>query len=185
MRAISQRLTGAVLVAALHVPVVLGLLYVNLAPGVRELLAATPHETMVALPPMPQTSTAPVRGELRNGSAAVTVPSDLKLPFATTAPSASAPDLGLPLFACAPENLRNLSRQEQEKCLKLSGGRYVAMKDGLPKYVKLPGPEWAGLRNSDIRARERNTADPCAIAKMGKMAGAECYHDITHEKGLW
>jgi hypothetical protein len=185
MRAISQRLTGAVLVAALHVPVVLGLLVVNLAPGVREQLTGTPPETMVALPPLPlpQTSTAPTRGELRNGAA--TVPSDLKLPFATTAPSAAAPALGLPLFACAPENLRNLSRQEQEKCLKLSGGRYVAMKDGLPKYVKLPGPEWEGLRNSDIRARERNTADPCAIAKMSKMAGAECYHEVIYGKGLW
>jgi hypothetical protein len=145
----------------------------------------TPQETMMVLPPLPETSTAPVKGELRNGSATVTVPSDLKLPLATEVPPAAAPSQGLPLFVCAPENLRNLSREEREKCLKLSGGRYLAMKDGLPKYVKLPGPEWEGLRNSDIRARERNTADPCAIAKMGKMAGAECYHDITHEKGLW
>jgi hypothetical protein len=79
MRTISQRLTGAVLVAALHVPVILGLLYVNLAPGVRQWIAETPRETTVVLPPLPQTSTAPVKGELRNG-AAVTVPSDLKLP---------------------------------------------------------------------------------------------------------
>lgn len=182
MRAISQRLTGAALVAALHVPVVMGLLYVNLAPGVRELLTATPHETMVALPPLPlpKASTAPVRGELRNGVA--TVPSDLKLPFATTAPSASAPALGLPLFACAPENLRNLSREEREKCLKLAHGGYLAMRDRLPVYVKPPGPEWEGLRNSDIRARERNTADPCMAAKA---TGTDCIHETLFGKGLW
>jgi hypothetical protein len=184
MRAISQRLTGAVLVAALHVPVILGLLYVNLAPGVRQWTGETPRETMVILPPLPQpkTSTAPIKGELRNGAATVTVPSDLKLPFATAVPPASAPALGLPLFACAPENLRNLSRDEREKCLKLADGRYVAMKDGLPKYVKLPGPEWKGLRNSDIRARERNTADPCLAAKA---TGTDCIHEILFGKGLW
>jgi hypothetical protein len=56
------------------------------------------------------------------------------------------------------------------------------MRDGLPKYVKLPGPEWEGLRNSDIRARERNTADPCLAAKATRT---ECIHEILFGKGLW
>jgi hypothetical protein len=184
MRAWSPRLTGAVLVVALHVPVVLGLLIVDLAPGVRRLIQEAPHETVMVLPPLPQpkTSTAPVKGELRNGAATVTVPSDLKLPFATAIPPAAAPALGLPLFACAPENLRNLSREEREKCLKLAGGRYVAMKERLPVYVKPPGPEWEGLRNSDIGARERNTADPCMAAKGTRT---DCIHELLFGKGLW
>jgi hypothetical protein len=181
MRAISQRLTGAALVAALHVPVILGLMYVNLASGVQRPSVEMPRETMVVLPPLPQpkTSTAPTQGELRNG-AAIAVPGDLKLPFG--APPAAAPALGLPLFACAPENLRNLSRDEREKCLKLANGRYAAMKDGLPVYVKPPGREWEGLSNSDIRARERNTADPCLAAKA---TGTDCIHETLFGKGLW
>ena len=54
------------------------------------------------------------------------------------------------------------------------------MKDGLPLTIKPPGPE--GLRNSDIRARERNTADPCMAAKT---TGTECIHEILYGKGLW
>jgi len=91
-------------------------------------------------------------------------------------------NLGQALFGCNPENLRNLTREQQEKCLKFSAGRYVAMKDGLPVYIKPPGPEWEGLRNSDLRARERNTADPCLAAKQ---TGTECIHTVIYGKGLW
>jgi hypothetical protein len=182
MRSWTPRLAGAVLVAGLHLPVIVALLTMNLAGDTRPFAIAP--ETMIVLPLVPKPARLPVQGPVRSGAAGVTVPSDLKLPFAVP-PAANAPSLGLGLFACAPENLKNLSREDRDKCLKLAGGRYVAMKDGLPLYVKPPGPEWEGLRNSDIQARERNTADPCAIAKMGKMAGAECYHEVIYGKGLW
>lgn len=181
MRSWTPRLAGAVLVAALHIPVILGFLMTNLGP--ERPTAAIAPEALVVLPPLPPPLakvTAPRQGPVQNGAASATVSSDLKLPFAM--PSASAPALGLPLFACAPENLKTLSREDRDKCLKLAGGRYVAMKDGLPVYIKPRGPEWEGLRNSDLRARERNTADPCMAAKA---TGTECIHNIIYGKGLW
>lgn len=178
---LSTRLTGAALVAVLHVALITGLLFANLAPGVVRLAEQSPHETemVLPLPQLPQKATAPVKGPEHNGTASVVSP-DTNSPFFS--PPASASALGAVLFGCAPENLRNLSREQQEKCLKLAGGRYAMMKEGLPLTIKPPGPEWEGLRNSDIRARERNTADPCLIAKR---SGTECYHEIIYGKTLW
>lgn len=168
---------------ALHIPLIAGLLYTNLAPGVVRLVAETPHPTemVLPLPPLPPKSTAPVKGPELSGAGSVVSP-DSGSPFFSSPASAGA--LGEALFRCTPENLRNLTREEQEKCLKLAGNRYAMMKEGLPLTVKPPGPEWEGLRNSDIAARQRNTADPCAIAKMSKMAGAECIHEVLYGKGL-
>ncbi len=56
------------------------------------------------------------------------------------------------------------------------------MKDGLPVYIKPPGLAWERLRNSDLRARERNTAAPCMAAKA---TGTDCIHDVIFGKGLW
>jgi hypothetical protein len=179
MEHFSPRLTGAVLVAALHGFVIVGLLAIRLAPEVRR--AAALPEAMIVLPALiARPVSAPHQGPLRNGTAGITVPSDLKLPFAI--PPAAAANLGLPLFACAPENLKNLGREAREKCLKLVQGGYLAMREGLPVSIELPGPEWKGLRNSDIRARERNTADPCLAAKA---TGTDCIHEVLFGKGLW
>jgi hypothetical protein len=174
---VSPRLSSALLVVALHVPLIIGLITMNLAPGVRRLIAEPKTEVVLPLPPLPQKSTAPVKGPERNGSGSVVSPATS--PYFSLPASAAA--LGDMLFGCTPENLRNLSREQQEKCLKLSGGWYVALKEALPLYVKPPGPEWEGLRNSDIRARERNTADPCMAAKA---TGTECIHEVLFGKGL-
>jgi hypothetical protein len=178
---LSTRLTGAVLVVALHGLLIVGLLNMNLAPGVVRLVEQTPHQTelVLPLPPLPEKSTAPVKGPERNGAGTVVSP-DTASPFFS--PPATAGALGAALFGCTPENLRSLTREQQEKCLKLAGGRYALMKDGLPRSIKPPGPEWEGLRNSDLRARERGTADPCMAAKA---TGTECIHEILFGKKLW
>jgi len=177
----SSRLTGFVLVVGLHGLLIAGLLSMRLAPAALWLAPAAPHETemVLPLPPLPQKSTALVKGLERNGAGSAVSP-DTASPYFS--PSASAAALGAVLFGCTPDNLRNLTREQQEKCLKLAGGRYAMMKDGLPVSVKPPGPEWEGLRNSDLRARERNTADPCMAAKA---TGTECIHEILFGKTLW
>ena len=178
---LSTKLTGAVLVVALHGLLIAGLLFMDMAPGVVRLIEQTPHETemVLPLPPLPQKSTALVKGPERNGAASVVSP-DTASPFFP--PPASAAALGEVLFGCTPDNLRNLTREQQEKCLKLAGGRYAMMRDGLPVIAKPPGPEWEGLRNSDLRARERGTSDPCMAAKA---TGTECIHEILFGKTLW
>ncbi len=174
-----SRKLSALLVLALHVVVVAALLRMTF-----EGEAPPRHETemQVILPQLPEKAPArasqPGNGPV--GTAALPLPD-----FVNPNPSPQALSLGQTLFGCSPENLRDLTPEQQAKCAKLSGNAYVAASSGLPVYVKPPGPEWEGLRNSDIAARERNTADPCAIAKMGKMATTECYHEITHGKGLW
>lgn len=181
-RPVSTRWAAAVLVVALHVPLVAGLLYVNLAGGaLRRATDAQPPTALLQLlpPPPPQRVTAPAKGPPQNGSGAFVSPDTVSPLFS---PPAAAPALGLALFGCAPENLKNLTRAQQEKCLKLAGERYVALKDGFAPSIKLPGPEWEGLRNSDLRARERNTADPCQAAKA---TGTECIHEVIYGKGLW
>jgi len=47
--------------------------------------------------------------------------------------------------------------------------------------LKLPPPGPEKLRNSDIAARLRNTADPCLIAKQ---SGTECIHTILFGNAL-
>jgi hypothetical protein len=170
-----------VLVIVLHVPLVLGLLTMNLAPGIRRLVTEREASIEMVLPPWPQAkkSTAPVQGPDRSGTGTVVSPDTLGPYFS---PPASAPSVGELAFGCAPENLRNLPREQQQKCLKLASGRYLAMKDGVPVSIKLPGPEWEGLRNSDIRARERGTADPCMAAKA---TGTDCIHEVLYGKKLW
>lgn len=162
----------------LHILIVLGLLHaVILEPLVKSQGTALTM-VMLSLPP-PQKAGPQTTSGSNNASGAIAAPPPV---FVNPAPSAGALGLGQALFGCQAENLRNLSREQQEKCVKLSGGRYVAMKDGLPLYVKPPGPEWEGLRNSDLRARERNTADPCLLAKL---SGTECIHEVLYGKKLW
>lgn len=175
----SPRSTAAAAVVALHVLIVLGLLHaVIVEPLTRQ--SENPL-AMVMLPPLekPQKAAPQTVYGAQSGTGAISLPPPV---FLNPAPSAGALGLGQALFGCQPEKLRDLSREQQEKCIKLSAGRYVAMKDGLPIYIKPPGPEWEGLRNSDIRARERNTADPCMATKA---TGTECIHTIIYGKGLW
>lgn len=175
----SSRLTGVVLVIALHGLVIAALLSMRLAPALLRLDSAGPHEIEMVLAPLPKKSTAPVKGPERGGAGSVVSPATAG-PFFS--PPAAAAALGEALFGCTPENLRNLTREQQEKCLKLADGRYLAMRDALPRYIKPPGPEWEGLRNSDLRARERNTADPCMAAKA---TGTDCIHEVLFGKKLW
>jgi len=179
IRITSQRGLASAAVVLLHVLIVLALLHaVIVEPLTRQ--SGNPL-TMVMLPRLEQPQKAApqtVHGaDTATGTISLTPPM-----FVNPAPPASALGLGQALFGCQPENLRNLSREQQEKCIKLSAGRYVAMKDGLPVYIKPPGPEWEDLHNSDLRARERNTADPCMAAKA---TGTECIHEILFGKGLW
>ena len=138
-------------------------------------------ETTMVLLPVPEQpqKAAQVKAHGGAGPGAINTPVPV---FQTPDFSQQALGIGEALFGCRPENLRELSREQQEKCLKLAGGRMVAMKDGLPIYIKPPGPEWEGLRNSDLRARERNTSDPCQAAKA---TGTECIHEVIYGKGLW
>lgn len=138
------------------------------------------HETsLVLLPEQPQNA-APVKAH--GGKAAGAVSAPVPVFVSPSAPSLQALSIGQALFGCRPENWRDLTPEQQDKCLKLARGRYVAMKDGLPIYIKPKGPEWEGLRNSDLRARERNTSDPCQAAKA---TGTECIHEVIYGKGLW
>lgn len=175
-----SRKLSAMLVLAIHAAVIAVLLratFQSAAPPERR-----ETEMQIVLEQLPQktaTKSSRPSGGL-TGTAVLPLPD-----FINPNPSPQALSLGQTLFGCNPENLRDLTHEQLAKCAKLSGNAYTAVSSGLPVYVKPPGPEWEGLRNSDLRARERNTADPCAIAKMGKMATSECYHDIVHEKGLW
>lgn len=173
-----NRLTGALLVAGLHILFVTGLLTMNFAKGVLSAQPAAPPVMEVILPhtPLPQRSTAPSQGAEQNGTSFV--PRDFQSPFA--APSAAASALGTALFRCAPEHMGELSAEERLKCERMGGFSVTAFINA-PKYFA-PKPD--KLSNSDIAARERNTADPCAIAKMSQMAGAECYHEIIYGKAL-
>lgn len=176
---LSRRGFGLAAVIALHIPVIGGLLWVNLA-GSTQRIVETPRETVLFLP-LPAakgSSAAPQQGREQRSLAPVPFVS----PNSYVSPQAAAPFLGKLMFGCRPENLSSLTREEQERCNKLNPNAFAAIKDGLPVYVKPKGPEWEGLRNSDIRARERNTADPCMAAKA---TGTECIHDLIYGKGLW
>jgi hypothetical protein len=171
-----SRKLSAVLVLAIHAVVIAALLRATFqadAPERRQ------TEMQIVLDQLPQ-KTAPKSPAHGGGP-----PSAVALPlpdFINPNPSPQALSLGLTLFGCNPENLRDLMPAQQARCAKLSGNAYTAVSSGLPVYIKPKGPEWEGLRNSDIRARERNTADPCMAAKA---TGTECIHEITHGKGLW
>jgi hypothetical protein len=130
------------------------------------------------LPPLPEKA-APKTVAGGKGTGAITGPAP---EFQAPVFAPQALGFGQAVFGCQPENWHNLDREQQEKCFKLAGNRYVGMKDGLPIYVKPKGPEWEGLRSGDLRARERNTADPCLAAKQ---TGTECIHDVIYGKGLW
>ncbi len=172
-----SRKLSAVLVLAIHIVVIAAFLRASFqaeTPPRRE------SEILMSLEQLPARPVKPVPSKRRGG---VTGNAALPLPdFVNPAPSANALSLGLTLFGCNPENLRDLTREQQAKCMKLSGNAYAAASSGLPVYIKPKGPEWEGLRNSDLRARERNTADPCMAAKA---TGTECIHNIIYGKGLW
>lgn len=177
---LEQRAAGALLVAGLHVLLVAGLLAINFAEGIQR--AAPPPEeriVMLNLPraQVPTKSTAAKKGAEQTGE--TIIPSELKGDYFV--PEGKAAALGMALFRCTPEHVKDLTPEEREKCARMGGFNLTAFMNA-PKHLD-PPPE--KLRNSDIRARERNTADPCAIAKMGKMATAECYHEIAFGKGLW
>jgi hypothetical protein len=170
---------GAAAVVLLHVLFVAALLRAVVLDKQPEKSASA--LTMVLLPMLEQPQKA-APSKAHGGNAAGAVSAPLPQFVNPDAPSLQALSIGQALFGCAPENLRNLTREQQEKCLKLSANRYVAIRNGLPIYIKPKGPEWEGLRNSDLRARERNTSDPCQAAKA---TGTECIHEIIHGKGLW
>lgn len=135
------------------------------------------HENVVEmiLSPLP-------KHEIRKAKPAKGPPGYEGLPlpdFRRAAPSPEALSLGQVVFgSCRPENLAGLPREEREKCERLTGQSYAAY---LAAPLRLPPPDPAKLRNSDIAARERNTADPCLIAKQ---SGTECIHTIIYGKGL-
>ncbi|GAA0550707.1 hypothetical protein GCM10008941_33330 [Rhizomicrobium palustre] len=141
----------------------------------------TVSEAILEFPPQPQPEKAAPKAASGAAAASGTFQGPAPI-FQTPNFSPQALGLGQAVFGCQPEKWQDLSREQQEKCAKLSGGRFVAMKDGVPVDLKLKGPEWEGLRNSDLRARERNTSDPCQAAKA---TGTECIHDIIYGKGLW
>lgn len=172
-----SRKLSAVLVLVIHAVVVAALLRMTFqaeAPPERR-----ETEMQVVFEQLPQKTVTKSRGQ----SGRPAGPGSLPLPdFVNPNPSPQALSLGLTLFGCNPENLRDLTTEQQAKCAKLSGNAYTAVSSGLPVYIKPKGPEWEGLRNSDLRARERNTADPCMAAKA---TGTECIHNIIYAKGLW
>lgn len=174
---LTQRMTGALLVAGLHVLLVAGLLAINFAEGIRRV--APPAEeriVMLNLPraQLPTKSTAAQKGAERRGE--TVIPSDLKGDYFV--PDGKAAALGMALFRCTPEHVKDLSPEEREKCARMGGFNLTAFMNA-PKHLD-PPPE--KLRNSDIRARERNTADPCMAAKA---TGTDCIHEVLYGKGLW
>ncbi len=139
-------------------------------------------QTTLVLLPLPEQPQKAAAAKVHGGSAPGAISAPLPQFVSPHDPSPQALSIGEALFGCRPENLRDLTKEQQEKCLTFSNNRYMAMRDGLPLYIHPPGPAWEGLRNSDLRARERNTADPCMAAKA---TGTECIHDIVRGKGLW
>jgi hypothetical protein len=170
---------GATSALVLHGLIVIALLS---AVVVEKLPKKSENETTLTLLPVPERAQKAAPVKAHGGAAAGAISAPLPQFVSPDAPSLQALSLGEALFGCRPENLRDLTKEQQEKCAKLSHGRMVAMEDGLPIYIKPEGPEWEGLRNSDLRARERNTADPCLTAKL---TGTECIHEILFGKGLW
>lgn len=149
---------------------------------VLEPLRRPPSQTsaIVYLPILPETAKAAPQAQAGgNGQGVLRAPVPV---FQTYTPPSGVISLGQALFVCRPENWRDLSEEQRADCTKRAGTVYAGMKDGLPIYIKPKGPEWEGLRNSDLRARERNTADPCMAAKQ---TGTECIHTVIHGKGLW
>ena len=165
--------------ALLHLVIIAALLR---AVVLENLPKKTESETTLVLLPLLERPQKAAAATAHGGAAPGAVSAPLPSFVSPNAPSLQALSIGQALFGCRPENLRDLTPEQQDKCLKLARGRYVAMKDGLPVYIKPPGPEWEGLRNSDLRARERNTADPCMAAKA---TGTECIHEVIFGKGLW
>ncbi|MDR3528319.1 MAG: hypothetical protein P4L57_13675 [Rhizomicrobium sp.] len=174
----STRNSASVLVVLLHVLFVAALLRAVITdkPKTRD------SETTLVLLPLLQQAQKAAPSKAHGGSAPGAVSAPLPSFVTPDSPSSQALSIGQALFGCRPENLREMTAEQQAKCLTLARGRYLAMKDGLPLYVKPPGPEWEGLRNSDLRARERNTSDPCQAAKA---TGTECIHEVIFGKGLW
>jgi hypothetical protein len=172
-----SRKLSAVLVLAIHAVTIAALLRATFQSDTPPEQRQT--EMQIILEQLPQKTVAKAPGQ----SDRATGPGSLPLPdFVNPNPSPQALSLGLALFGCKPENLRDLTTEQQAKCAKWSGNAYTAVSSGLPVYIKPPGPEWEGLRNSDLRARERNTSDPCMAAKL---TGTECVHEILYGKGLW
>jgi hypothetical protein len=84
-----SRLSGIVLVTVLHIPLIAGLLYINLAPGMVRLVTETSQQpdVVLPLPPWPRKSTAPLKGPERNDAGSVVSPATLSPYFS---PSAAA-----------------------------------------------------------------------------------------------
>lgn len=170
--------SGAVATVLLHVAIVAVLLSLRFGDNIFVQSVHEPeHETILTLPPA-AVPAKPVPG--RSGPTSIItmpVPS-----FRNPNPSAEALALGTILYGCSLENRGQLTAKELSRCDRIATVDLSRLRDGLPKTVRLPGPAWEGLRNSDLRARERNTSDPCMAAKA---TGTECIHEILYGKGLW
>lgn len=170
---IAARHLSFALVLALHAAIVIVLLQTKFAD-------APPRERDVEIPmyleqlPPPKAAPSAKPGGGTPGSLGLPLPD-----FRNPSPSPNALDLGQMLSGCQVENLDQLTAEQRAKCARATGFNYARFADQPLKLVPPPGPE--KLRNSDIAARERNTADPCLIAKQ---SGTECIHTIIYGKGL-
>jgi hypothetical protein len=163
-----QRATGAALVLALHILLLLAALRAITPPGI---VARAARELTFVLSPLrkppPQTAIAP---RTTPAPRALTLP----LPAAPT-PSIqpAAPDiksLGQSLFGCALENLGNLSQEQRARCAGIapSGGTAVAAP---PSHVKDPE-----LRAAEMDKKNTPMTVPCVTIQTQSLGPAYQQH---------
>ena len=180
----AQRRGGAAaLVAVLHISVIFFLLQADWIPRVRARPPAEAPLLWLLLPKAPgmskleqQRSQKPAA---REAPKVYTLPITLPPPSPNNAITDPALALGRAL-ACEANSFEYLTPEGRANCRRIPWN-YRYDKDGmivLDTHYKPPEPKPTA---ADIMAHERNTADPCAIAKM---SGTECIDKVIYGNHL-
>ena len=179
-----RRAAAAAAVAVLHLAFVILLVESEWVSHQHTIPRATPPLLWLLLP------RAPVAPSLSTPKKGKEAPREAPMTYITPVTKQPPPEEAInpawalgEALACGASNFAYLTPQARSRC-KRTPWHYMYDKDG---YIVLDTSQQRRpqqeekLRPSDIQARERNTADPCAIAKM---SGTECIDKVIYGNHL-